>query len=326
MLAFVASNIFTTSAEFAGVATAAEILHISRYLAVPAAAVGVYFLVLRADRKTSERVFLALSLVYFTYVVSGFLAKPDWHDVWRGFLIPTVQSDPNYLWMIVALIGTTISPWMCFYIQAAISEKGIGPRDYGLSRIDVVFGCFVTDFMSFFMIMATAATIYVFNAQHPHATPIAINQAADAAIALQPLAGQFAAYLFAFGILNAGVFTASILPLSTAYFVCEAFGFESGVDHRFKDAPIFFTLYAVVIGVGALMVLIPGVPLLAAHHLFPDRLGRAAAVPAGLHVDPHQQAQPDGSVAQRPGVQRDRLADRNLGGHHHAALRLPDDR
>jgi len=151
---------------------------------------------------------------------------------------------------------------MCFYLQAAIVEKGVRVRDYALSRIDVVFGCFVTDFMSFFMILCTAATIFVFNASHPHVAPIAINQASDAAIALKPLAGEFAEVLFALGILNAGIFTASILPLSTAYYICEAGGFEAGVDNRFRDAPVFFTAYATVIAIGVGLVLLPGVPLL----------------------------------------------------------------
>jgi len=262
MLAFVTSNIFTTAAEFAGVATAAEIFHVSRFIAVPLVALAVFFLVLRTDSRITERIFLVFSALYFTYVISGFRAGPNWHDVAKGFFIPTFSTDSGYLWMIIALIGTTISPWMQFYIQASIVEKGISARDYALSRIDVVFGCFVTDFISFFMILATAATIFVFNAQHPNLPPIRINQAADAAKALEPLAGSFASILFAFGILNAGIFTASILPLSTAYFVCEAGGFESGVDKRFRDAPIFFSLYAAVIVIGSAIVIIPGVPLL----------------------------------------------------------------
>ncbi|MDQ6827161.1 MAG: Nramp family divalent metal transporter [Candidatus Eremiobacteraeota bacterium] len=261
MLAFVASNIFTTSAEFAGVAVAAKIFHISVYVAIPLIALFVFFLVLRTGRGVTEKVFLAFSALYFTYVISGFRAHPNWHEVWRGFLVPTISHDQNYLWMIIALIGTTISPWMQFYIQASIVEKGIRIRQYALSRIDVLFGCFVTDFMSFFMIMATAATIFVFNAGHPLHRYI-INETADAARALEPIAGQFATTLFAFGILNAGIFTASILPLSTAYFVCEASGFESGVDKHFSEAPIFFSLYAGVIAAGALLVLIPGIPLL----------------------------------------------------------------
>ena len=260
-LAFVGSNVFTTAAEFAGVATAGEIFHLSRFIAVPLAALLVFFLILRANRRTTERIFLVASALYFSYVISGFKAHPNWPDVWRGFFIPSFQSDPGYLWMVVGLVGTTISPWMCFYIQAAIVEKGIRIRDYPLSRVDVIFGCFVTDFMSFFMILCTAATIWIFNQSHP-AHAIVINQAADAAQALVPLAGQFASILFAFGILNAGIFTASILPLSTAYFVCEAGGFESGVDNRFRDAPVFFSLYAAVIAAGALLVLIPGIPLL----------------------------------------------------------------
>ena len=262
MVAFVGSNIFTTAAEFAGVATASEIFRPnSHYITVPIVAVGVFFMVLRLNRKITERIFLGASAIYFTYVISGFKAQPNWHDVWRGFLIPTVQGNSSYLWMIIALIGTTISPWMCFYIQAAIVEKGIRARDYALSRIDVIFGCLVTDFMSFFMILCTAATIYVANIGSAH--PVTITVAADAARALAPLAGNFAQFLFAFGILNAGIFTASILPLSTAYFVCEAGGFESGVDHRFSQAPVFFSLYAAMIAIGAtLVMLIPTEKLL----------------------------------------------------------------
>jgi len=255
MVAFVGSNIFTTAAEFAGVATASDIFRPnSHYITVPIVAIGVFFMVLRLNRKITERIFLGASAIYFTYVISGFKAHPHWHDVWRGFLIPTVQGNSGYLWMIIALIGTTISPWMCFYIQAAIVEKGIRARDYALSRIDVIFGCLVTDFMSFFMILCTAATIFVSNVGSAH--PITITVAADAARALAPLAGDFAQFLFAFGILNAGIFTASILPLSTAYFVCEAGGFESGVDHRFSQAPVFFSLYAAVIAIGATMVML----------------------------------------------------------------------
>ncbi len=261
-LAFISSNVFTTAAEFAGVAAASEIFHVSRYIAVPLAGLLVFFLILRANRKVTERIFLVSSALYFSYVISGLKSQPHWPDVWHGFLVPTFQTNPNYLWMVIALVGTTISPWMCFYLQAAIVEKGVRVRDYALSRIDVVFGCFVTDFMSFFMILCTAATIFVFNASHPHLTPIAINQASDAAIALKPLAGEFAEILFALGILNAGIFTASILPLSTAYYICEAGGFESGVDNRFRDAPVFFSAYAAVIAIGVGLVLLPGIPLL----------------------------------------------------------------
>ena len=261
-LAFVTSNIFTTAAEFAGVAAAADIFRVSKFIAVPAAGLLVFFLILRANRKITERVFLFSSALYISYVVSGLRSHPDWSQVWKGFLVPSFQTDPNYLWMIIALVGTTISPWMCFYLQAAIVEKGVRIRDYALSRIDVVFGCFVTDFMSFFMILCTAATVFAFNHAHAGGKQIEINNATDAAVALVPLAGAFASTLFALGILNAGIFTASILPLSTAYYVCEAGGFEAGVDNRFRDAPVFFSLYAAVIIIGAGLVLVPGIHLL----------------------------------------------------------------
>jgi len=254
MLCLVVANTLTTAAEFAGVAVAAAIFHIPPLLAVPAVAILVYFLVLRTKRGTVEKVFLVLSALYLTYVVSGIRAAPHWHDVWKGFLIPSFSHNTAYLWMIIALIGTTITPWMQFYIQASIVDKGIRIRDYALSRIDVIFGCLVTDFMSFFMIMATAATIFIFNVGHPTQQYI-VNETADLAKALEPIAGAFAVYLFAFGLLNAGVFTASVLPLSTAYFVCEAGGFESGVDKRFHQAPIFFSIYAASIVIGAALVM-----------------------------------------------------------------------
>ncbi|MBV8726367.1 MAG: Nramp family divalent metal transporter, partial [Candidatus Eremiobacteraeota bacterium] len=198
MLGLAITNVLTTAAEFAGVAVAAAIFRVPPLIAVPVVAALVYFLVLRTSRGTVEKVFLVLSALYLTYVVSGFRAAPKWHDVWKGFLIPTFSHNTAYLWMIIALIGTTISPWMQFYIQSSIVEKGIRIRDYALSRVDVIFGCLVTDFMSFFMIMATAATIFIFNVAHPMHQYV-VNETADLAKALEPIAGAFAVYLFAFG-------------------------------------------------------------------------------------------------------------------------------
>ncbi len=262
MLGLFFMNTFTTSAEFAGIASASEIYHLSRYISVPLSLALVFFFVLRISGKLVERVFVVLSLVYVTYIVSGVLAHPDWHEVARGSFVPSIDShDPAYLGTIVALIGTTISPYMQFYLQSAVVEKGTRPSGLLLSRIDVTNGSILAIIVAAFMIIANAATIFVFNQAHP-AHPIVVSQASDVAVALQPLAGKFASALFAFGILNAGLFTAAVLPLSTSYLVCEAFGFEAALDRGFREAPVFFSLFAAGLIIGAALVLVPGVPLL----------------------------------------------------------------
>jgi NRAMP (natural resistance-associated macrophage protein)-like metal ion transporter len=262
MLALFFMNTFTTSAEFAGIASASEIYHLSRYVSVPLSLALVFVFVLRISGKLVERVFVGLSLVYVTYIVSGVLAKPDWHDVARGTFVPTIDThDPAYLGTIVALIGTTISPYMQFYLQSAVVERGTRPSGLLASRIDVTNGSILAIVVAAFMIVANAATIFVFNAHHA-AHPIVVDQASDVAVALQPLAGKFASALFAFGILNAGLFTAAVLPLSTSYLVCEAFGFEAALDRGFREAPVFFSLFAAGLLIGAGLVLIPGIPLL----------------------------------------------------------------
>ncbi len=255
-------NTFTTSAEFAGIASASEIFGVSRYISVPAAVFIVFLFVLRFNAKIVERTFVVLSLIYVTYIISGIQAHPDWHAVAAGTLIPTLDfKDPKYLGMVVALVGTTISPYMQFYLQAAVVEKGTRKEELLPARIDVINGSVLGIIVAAFMIIANAATIFVYN-QHHAAHPIVVTQAVDVARALQPLAGSFAEILFAFGILNAGLFTAAVLPLSTSYFVCEAFGFEAAVERRFSEAPVFFSLFAVGLVVGAAFILIPGIPLL----------------------------------------------------------------
>jgi Mn2+/Fe2+ NRAMP family transporter len=255
-------NTFTTSAEFAGIASASEIFHLSRYIAVPVALVLVFLFVLRFNNKIVERTFVALSLVYVTYIISGIEAHPDWGAVARGTLVPSLDlKDPAYIGMIVGLIGTTISPYMQFYLQTAVVEQGARPGGLLGTRIDVVNGSILGIIVAAFMIIANAATIFVFNQAHPH-NPIVIVQAADVAKALEPLAGRFAETLFAFGILNAGLFTATILPLSTAYLICEALGFEASVDRKFTEAPVFFGLFFAGLVIGAALVLVPGIPLL----------------------------------------------------------------
>jgi Mn2+/Fe2+ NRAMP family transporter len=255
-------NTFTTSAEFAGIASASEIYHISRYVSVPLSLAIVFLFVLRISGKVVERIFVILSLVYVTYIISGVLAHPDWGDVARGSFVPSIDThDPAYLGTIVALIGTTISPYMQFYLQSAVVEKGVRPSGLLLSRIDVTNGSILAIIVAAFMIIANAATIFVYNQAHS-AHPIEVTQASDVAVALQPLAGRFASALFAFGILNAGLFTAAVLPLSTSYLVCEALGFEAALDRRFREAPVFFILFAAGLLIGAALVLLPGVPLL----------------------------------------------------------------
>jgi NRAMP (natural resistance-associated macrophage protein)-like metal ion transporter len=262
MLGLFFMNTFTTSAEFAGIASASEIYHISRYISVPLSLLLVFFAVLRVSGKLIERIFVVLSLVYVTYIVSGALAHPDWHQVIHDSFTPSIDTqNPAYVGMLVALIGTTISPYMQFYLQSAIVEKGSRASDLLALRIDVTNGSVLAIIVAAFMIIANAATIFIFNGAHAQ-HPIVVNQASDVAIALAPLAGKFAEDLFAFGILNAGLFTAAVLPLSTSYLVCEAFGFEAAIDRRFREAPVFFTLFAAGLIIGASLVLVPGAPLL----------------------------------------------------------------
>lgn len=272
LLVFVIGDLGNTASEFAGVASVAPVFAghsgfisagVLKVIMVVAAAVFVFTIVTRANYKAIERVFFAFCFVYFAYVISGIIIHPDWHDVVRQTVFPHFSTSKAYLLMIIAIIGTTISPWMQFYIQAAVVDKGVRSEDYPLSRIDVVSGALFTDFIAYFIIVASAATIYIHNLHVPAAHQIVVNDASDVAVALQPLAGKFASLLFALGLLNAAVFTASILPLSTAYYVCEAFGFERGVENRFSDAKVFYSLYAALIIIGAGVVIIPGAPLLA---------------------------------------------------------------
>ena len=242
-------------AEFAGLASGAGIFGISKYIAVPLGAALVWTVIVRGSYKPVERVLLIFSLVYFAYPASAFLAHPDWKTALTDTIVPQFNSDPGYLVMIVGLIGTTITPWMQFYLQASIVEKGISKRNYGLSRIDVIFGCIVTDVIAFFIVVACAATIY--HSQHRD-----LNDVADAARALAPFAGRFAAMLFAIGLINASLMSAAILPLATSYNICEGLGFESGIDHRFREAKVFYSLYTGLILCGAGLVLLPQLPLL----------------------------------------------------------------
>jgi len=255
MLTLLVANVATTIAEFAGIAAASELLGIPKWLAVTLASLFVWFIVVRGDYKRAEKIFLALSLVFVAYVFAGFLAKPDWGAVGRGLVTPTIVPETKFILLFIATVGTTITPWMQFYLQGSIVDKGLKVEEYGYARADVLFGAFVTDFFSFFMIVATGATLYVSGNR-------IINSAAEAAQALVPIAGELAGELFALGLLGASLLAASILPLSTAYAVCEAFGWERGVNQTWEDAPIFYALYTGMIIIGAAVALIPEVPLI----------------------------------------------------------------
>jgi Mn2+/Fe2+ NRAMP family transporter len=234
------------ASEFAGLASGLGLFGVSKYISVPLGAALVWIVIVRGRYKPVERILLVLSIIYFAYPASAFLARPDWKLAIHDTIVPQFNSDPSYLIMIVGLIGTTITPWMQFYLQASIVEKGVSKRNYGLSRLDVIFGCIV---------VACAATI--FHSQHPE-----IEDVAEAAKALVPFAGKFAMLLFAAGLINASLMSAAILPLATSYNICEGMGFESGIDRRFGEAKIFYSLFTGLIVCGGGFVLIPHLPLL----------------------------------------------------------------
>ncbi len=242
------------AAEFAGVAASGQIFHISKYISVPIAAIVVWVLVLRGTYRQVEKIFLVACLFYGSYVFSAFLAKPNWLLAAKYTVIPSIHLNAGYLLMLTALVGTTIAPWQFFYMQASFVEKRVGKKQYPQARADVLIGSISCMIVVFFIIVCTGATLYV----HGHRN---IVDAGEAAQALVPLAGRWAALLFAFGLLNASLFAASILPLSTAHVICEGMGFEAGIDHKFKEAPIFYGLYTGMIVVGAAVIMIPHAPL-----------------------------------------------------------------
>jgi NRAMP (natural resistance-associated macrophage protein)-like metal ion transporter len=253
LFAVVLTNFGNVIAEFAGVASSLEIFHVSKYLSVPAAAVIVWLLVVKGTYRSVEKIFLYACLFYVTYIVAGFLAKPDWATIGRNFVSPEMTFTSESLGMIIGLVGTTIAPWMQFYLQAAIVEKNIALKNYRLARMDVIIGSFGVTLIAAFIVLTCAATLFK--------AGVRVETAADAAQALRPLAGKYTAALFAFGLLNASLFAASILPLSTSFVVCEAMGWENGVDKKFSEAPQFYGLYSMLIFLGAGIVLIPNIPL-----------------------------------------------------------------
>ncbi len=253
MVALLVTDIGNTVAEFAGWAASMEIFGVPRWVSVPIGAFFVWWLVVKGNYKTVEKVFLVACTVYLTYVVSALFAKPVWTDVLKQTFEPRIESSAAWVLMIIAIVGTTIAPWMQFYLQSSIVEKRIGPEEYRFSRWDVIVGCIFAAVVAFFIVVACGATLFP--------AGIRIEGAEQAAIALRPLAGRWAGALFAFGLANASLFAASILPLATAYSICEALGFEAGVDKTWAEAPQFNVLYTSMIVIGAGIILIPGVPL-----------------------------------------------------------------
>jgi Mn2+/Fe2+ NRAMP family transporter len=257
MILLVIVNFGNVMAEFAGVAGSMQLFHISKYFSVPISAFVVWILVVKGDYKSVEKIFLFASSVYITYIFAGVLSGPNWHEALAQTVrLPhrSVWSDRGYVYMVIALVGTTIAPWMQFYLQSSIVEKGIEVRQYKNTRLDVIVGSIFTDVVAWFIIVACAATLYVHGIRN-------INEAADAAEAMKPLAGQYAFILFAAGLFNASIFAASVLPLSTAYTVCEGLGLESGLDKGFKEARFFYWFYTLLLALGAATVLIPNFPL-----------------------------------------------------------------
>jgi Mn2+/Fe2+ NRAMP family transporter len=252
MIVLVVVNYTNVVTEFIGIAGSLHLFHVTKFISVPLCALLVWFMVVKGNYKSTEKIFLVASVVYISYIFAGVLSQPSWHDA----LLATVKMpdksvwrEKAYMYMAIGIVGTTIAPWMQFYLQSSVVEKGIRVKDYGASRLDVIVGSMFTDIVAWFIVVACAATLFVHGMG-------AITVAADAAEAMRPLAGDYAFILFAFGLFNASLFAASILPLSTSYTVCEGLGFESGVDKSFKEAPTFYWLYTLLIVGGAATVLV----------------------------------------------------------------------
>ena len=254
-LGLVAADIGNTATEFAGVAGSMDIFGISKYISVPLIAIAVWILVVKGNYKTTERIFLLFSFCLLSYIVSALLAKPDWGQVGTSFIKPNMPINKESLAMVLGIVGTTVAPWMQFYMQSAVIEKRLKIEDYKFVVADVIIGCIATIVVAFFIIVACAATL--------HQNGIVINEARDAAISLKPFAGIFASQLFAFGLFVASVFSATILPLATAFYVCEAFGFEAGINKKINEAPQFYSLFTFIILAATIIILIPNAPLIA---------------------------------------------------------------
>ncbi|WP_434511067.1 Nramp family divalent metal transporter [Desulfitobacterium sp. AusDCA] len=248
------ADIGNTTTEFAGVAGSMQVFGVSKYIAVPIVAVAVWFLVVKGTYRMAEKIFLIFSVFLLSYVISAILGKPNWGAIGTSLIHPDIEFNFDYITMVIGLIGTTIAPWMQFYMQSAVIEKGLKIEDYKFTMWDVIIGSIATVVVAFFIVVACASTL--------HVNGVTIEEAKDAALALQPFAGTFASQVFAFGLFVASVFSATILPIATAFYVCEAFGFEAGIDKKWNEAPQFYTLYTIILIISVGIILIPNAPLI----------------------------------------------------------------
>ncbi len=253
MIALFIANLGTTVANFAGWAASMEILGISKYVMIPTGALAIWMLVTRGSYRFVERILLFACLIYFGYVISGILSAPDWSMVFTRTILPDIQLNSEYMYLCIAIIGTTITPWMQFYLQSSIAEKGIKKKEYKVTRVDVILGCSITDIIAFFIIVTCATTLF--------SQGIRITDASQAAYALRPLAGNYASILFAVSLANASLLGAIIVPLATSYYICEAMGWERGINKTFKEAPQFMWIYTFIIASSAIIIMLPGAPL-----------------------------------------------------------------
>lgn len=253
MVGLFVANLGTTVGEFAGWAASWQIFGVSKYVITPIGAIFIWLLVTRGSYRFVERILLFACLIYVGYIISGFMARPDWEQVARNTFIPHVKPEPQFMMLAIAIIGTTITPWMQFFLQSSIAEKGVRKEHYGFMRVDVITGCLITNVIAFFIIVACAATLY------PQG--IKINDASEAALALKPFAGQYASVIFALSLANASLLGAIIVPLATAYYICEAMGWERGINKTFRQAPQFMWIYTAMLLASCIIVLIPGAPL-----------------------------------------------------------------
>ena len=253
MLGLLVANFGNTVANLAGWAASMQILGLSKYIMVPVGAIAIWILVTRGSYRIIEKILLFACLLYFGYVISGLMAKPDWGPVFKSTLMPRMHWNSEYVMLSIAIIGTTITPWMQFYLQSSIAEKGITKENYKVSRIDVVAGCFFTDIISFFIIVTCGTLLFPLG--------IRVHEASEAALALRPLAGDYASLIFAMSLANASLLGAIIVPLATAYYICEAMGWEAGVNKTFQEAPQFMWIYTLTIVLASMVILIPGAPL-----------------------------------------------------------------
>jgi len=254
MIILFIANFGVVLGDFAGIAASMELFGISKYIAIPLVAICIWLLVTRGSYGRIEKIFLLFTFVFFGYIISAFLAKPDWSVVFKSMVTPTISLDSGFLLAFIGMIGTTITPYMQFYLQSSIVDKKLSLKDYKYEKLDVYLGSFWGNAVSFFIIVCTAATLYQ--------AGITINSAQEAAVALKPLAGRYAFILFGSGLFGASVLAATIIPLSTSYAICEAFGWESGMDNKYKEAPTFFGIYTAIITISALLIMIPGLSLM----------------------------------------------------------------